>query len=234
MKEKNMSDVEILRFTVDVLFDGDCDGLALRLLERFGNISGVLCATREELGAVRGMTERAASLFTVMLPVFRQALLREDDGRLDSEAAVAHYALAYFMNERLPADLCLCLNKDNRLIVGERIARENRVREIVSCACRSGAKKILWLRYLPYGADKKESIDPARTEEVQSLTVPLDALDIELVDYVEYTPFVMYSLRRAVAGVAVGVPIDKAAPDEYKHINFSASTGEYVRKTCGE
>lgn len=226
----DMSDVGILRFMVDVLYDGEHGELADRLFERFGNLSGVLCATREELLAVKDMTERAASFFTVMLPTVRQAFLREDNGKLESEAAVARFALAYFMNERLPAEVCICADKNNNRIAVERLERKASLRDIIACVCRNGAQKLLLLRYVPYGSERKQRIEPERVEAVRSLTVPLDALGIELVDYIEYTPFMLYSLRRAVTAVDAPITVDRASTDEYRALDFSALLDQYIKK----
>lgn len=230
--ETDMSDVGILRFMVNVLYDGEHSGLTDRLFERFGSLSGVLCATREELLTVNEMTERAASFFTVMLPTVRQALLREDNGRLESEAAVARFALAYFMNERSPAEVCICADKNNNRIAAERLERKSSLRDIISCVCRNGAQKLLLLRYIPYGADSKQAIDPERIESVRRLIVPLEALGIELVDYIEYTPFMLYSLRRAVTDVETPITVDRASTDEYRALDFSVSLDEYIKKSA--
>lgn len=230
--ETDMSDVGILRFMVNVLYDGEHGELTDCLLERFGSLSGVLCATREELLAVKDMTERAASFFTVMLPVVRQALLREVDGKLNSEAAAARFALAYFMTERLPADVCICADKNNNSIAVERLERAASLRDVISCVCRNGAQKLLLLHYIPYGAERKQRIDPERVAAVRSLTVPLEALGIELVDYVEYTPFMLYSLRRAATDVDAPITVDMASEEEYRAFDLTTLFDEYIKKAA--
>lgn len=231
--ETDMSDVGILRFMVNVLYDGEHSELTDRLFERFGSLSGVLCATREELLTVRDMTERAASFFTVMLPTVRQSLLREDNCKLSSEAAVARFALAYFMNERATAEVCICADKNNNRIAVERLERKASLRDIIACVCRNGAQKLLLLRYIPYGAERKQRIDPDSVEAVRSLTVPLEALGIELVDYIEYTPFMLYSLRRAVTDVDAPITVDMATEDEYRALDFPALLDAYIKKGVG-
>ena len=111
------SDIGILQFCLKVLYEGDNDELAWRLIERFGSVHGIFGATHEELMKIDGVTDRVATFFTVLRPMQRQAQLRAvKDLKLNSERELSSYAAVYFMNEHEPTDVIVCLDKKGSII----------------------------------------------------------------------------------------------------------------------
>lgn len=198
---RGRSDMGILRRILVALYDrDDCGDLAKRLTERFGGVSGIFSATKEELMQVKGVTPRVATFFTVMRPLQRQALLRLGaDMSIDCERAAVEYAAVYFMNEYNPLDVCVCLDKSGRVIGAERVTIGERLREIASAVCKRNADLVLLMRY-DRRLRRDETPSAARRRfltEALDLFVPLE---VGLVDYIEYAPYRFFSLGRAIDG----------------------------------
>ena len=195
------SDIGILQYCLKVLYEHDYDELAWRLVERFGSVSAIFSASFEELMCVDGVTDRVATFFSVLRPLQRQAQLRAVKNiAISDEREQAEYAAVYFMNEYNPCDVCVCLNKKNKIICVKRLAEEQRVREIAATSCRRNAQKIVLMRFEPRINEKKILPTPERQRLLIKTIKILNALDIEFVDYVEYSQFNFFSLRRAVNG----------------------------------
>ncbi|MCH5156187.1 MAG: hypothetical protein J1F69_06215 [Clostridiales bacterium] len=195
------SDIGILQFCLKVLYGHENDELAWRLIERFGSVSGIFSAVHEELMSIDGMTDRVATFFTVMRPIQRQAQLRAVKGlTLESERNLAEYAAVYFMNEFIPTDVCVCLDKKYRVYHAEPLGKDERVRELVALACRRNAQKIVMLRFEPHLYRK--SVLPAKETQKTLIKIAniMSTLGIEFVDYIEYYQNCFFSLRRAVKG----------------------------------
>ena len=129
------SDIGILQFCLKVLYEHENDDLAWRLVKRFGSVSGIFSASHEELMQIDGMTDRVATFFTVMRPLWRQAQLRAVKGlTLMTEREIAEYAAVYFMNEYNPTDVCVCLDKKYRVYHAAQRGMDDRIMELASVA----------------------------------------------------------------------------------------------------
>lgn len=195
------SDIGILQFCLKVLYERENDELAWRLIERFGGVSGIFGASHEELMQIDGITDRVATFFTVMRPLQRQAQLRAvKDFKVLTERDMAEYAAVYFMNEYNPANVCVCLDKRNKIICAERLGKEERVREIAALTCKRNAHKIALMRFEPRLNRKTVLPSPDTQKELIRITKLIGTLGMEFVDYVEYADNRFFSLRRAVGG----------------------------------
>ncbi|MDE7405543.1 MAG: hypothetical protein K2M89_01550 [Clostridiales bacterium] len=195
------SDIGILQFCLKVLYEHENDDLAWRLVERFGSVSGIFSASHEELMQIDGMTDRVATFFTVMRPLWRQAQLRAVKGlTLATEREIAEYAAVYFMNEYNPSDVCVCLDKKYRVYHAERLGMDERVRELAAIVCRRNAQKIVLMRLEPRLNTKPVLPSPERLKLLIKMTKLTSTLGIEFVDYVEYYQSAFFSLRRATGG----------------------------------
>lgn len=234
------SDIGMLRFILRALFNRDCDGLGKRLMERFGSLFGIFDATAEELTCVSGMTERAAAFFAFARPAFRQALLREEaPARLCGETELARYAVAFFMNKRLPCDYCLLLDDAYTLTRAHRLVEYDRTRDLVGCACRYRARRVVWLCHKPFATRLAPNAE--RIDAIISAARSLDGLGIELTEYLEYSPFRFFGLRRAteygdcraadLADARVCAYDGGLSPDglaEYKRLRAAAVSRAYL------
>lgn len=224
------SDVGIMRFCVRILFEHENDGLADTLIKRFGGATGVFEASYEELMSVKGMTERAATFFSVMPRLRRTAMLRFVGGiAIDSERDAVQYAAVYFMNDRKPSDVCVCLDKNNRVICAEKLTENERIRELASIACGHNAKKVLLLRHEPRMTERERTIAPP--PETQRLLIKIirlfDTLEIELVDYIEYGNCAFLSYARAVDG-DIGIrDVDSAGEEKRAKLDWKTLADRY-------
>lgn len=195
------SDIEILRYLIKVFYERDNDELVWRLIERFGSVPNIFGAAYEELIRVDGVTDRVATFFVFMRPLYRQALLRSEPNiKIVSEATFVRYALVYFMNERNPFDVCVYLDKKGKLINAVRLIEEDRTREIICGISRYGADKLAWMRYYPHEAERSDMQTVARLELIHKLLPAFKALETEFIDYIEYASFKFFDLRRAING----------------------------------
>lgn len=195
------SDIGILLFCLKALYGHDNEQLAWRLIQRFGSVAGIFSAAHEELMRIDGMTDRVATFFTVMRPLQQQAQLRAVKGlTLESECKLAEYAAVYFMNEFIPTDVCVCLDKKYRVYNTERLGKDERIREVVSLVCRRDAQKIAIIRFDPQLRQKAVLPSTDTQKSLIKIVNIMSTLGIEFVDYVEYCNSCFFSLRRAVSG----------------------------------
>ncbi len=212
----DFSDLEIMRFILKTLYGGDREQLTLRLIEKFGGAAGVFDASQSELMRVEGVTERVASFFAFVKPLYRQALLRSaPEFKIVCEADLARYAAVYFMNDRVALDVCLYLDKRGGIISVDILIGEDRTAEILSGVCRYDATSVALLRFVPHENDVSASRTLDRLETVKRLLPSLELIDARLVDYVEYFPFGFISLRRALGGNDTPVAVQAASLAEY-------------------
>lgn len=232
MTNIDKSDIGILCDMLNILYEHDCKPLAWRLIERFGTVSAVFGATKEELMRIDGMTERVAVFFTFLRPLYRQALLRYGGkAPLDSERAVVEYAAAYFVNEYAPSDVCVCLDKKRRIIRAERIGGREKLREIVAAVCKRNADCAVILRFDPALKQRKRPRTDERGMALPELLKLFRAIDTELVDYVEYAPYKFFSLRRAIDGDERLFTLDKASDERFGGGISEAKAERYFAKS---
>lgn len=194
------SDIEILRFCLNIFCERESDKLAMRFVDRFGSISGIFSASQDELMQIDGVTERIAAFFTVMRPLQRQAQLRNVNVKLTSQHDCTAYAAVYFLGAYGLSEVCVCLDKNNKIISVEQLENADSAREIAAIACMNNAKKIVLLRLDPRLKRKRVLPLPDTQRLLIKIARLLSAIDVELVDYIEYRQRSFFSLRRAVSG----------------------------------
>ena len=195
------SDIDILLFCQKALYGHDNEELAWRLIERFGSVAGIFSAVHEELMTVDGVTDRVATFFTVMRPLQQQAQIRAVRGlTVDSERTLAEYTAVHFMNEFIETDVCLCMDKKYRVYHAERLGKDERIREVVSLACRRTADKIAIIRFEPQLHQKTVLPSPEHQKTIAKIANIMTTLGVEFVDYMEYCKSCFFSLRRAAGG----------------------------------
>ncbi len=73
---ENISDIQVMEFVLTYVFPrGDTNVLAHRLLDRYGNLAGVLDADPVDMQSVQGIGERASLLLTLMPAIFHRYTL---------------------------------------------------------------------------------------------------------------------------------------------------------------
>lgn len=233
---RDRSDIGILTDVVSALYGDGSDGMAEKLVERFGSVASVFRATKSELMSVPGMTERVASFFSELKSIGRQAMLRDAQCvTFHNENTVVKYVSAYGMDGDGVFDLCIYTDAKNRFISAERLSGEDRFREIVNGACRNDADKLIIARYIPHGIDEPLAPSRVRLKTLVKLINILELIDIEFVDYVALSFNMFYSLRRALSGEEETVHVDRAETDGYVELkNAAHAADDYYEKLTGE
>lgn len=167
----------------------DTKPLAYALLERFGSLEGVFSASLDELSAVHGIGENAATLIALMLPLFRlysqsqvsaSESLREADARL-------RYCRALMLGERYEKLYLLALDPKGGLLSKTLISAgdegETAVypRLIVAALLRAGAAQALLCHNHPDGDPKPSQADIRMTSALTELLLPLQ---VRLIDHI--------------------------------------------------
>lgn len=190
----DISDVEILKEILRVLYNGARDDLADTLITKFGSVVEIFNAKYEELLHVPGITPRVATFFVFLKPCFREAFLREYKSiPLTSEVDVLRYALIYFMQTDFPGDYCFFLDDNFKLLRVHRLVEEDYIRDVIGNAIWRNAKKVVFVRFNGFVSPY---MLPEKLYRIYRTVNIFDLVGLEAVDYIVYQPFVFTSLRR--------------------------------------
>ncbi len=201
MPELDRSDLSVLKYSLKTLYGREREDLAWRLLDRFGGAPAIFAATTEELMTVKGVTSRAASFFTVVRPMYRQALLRSaPDKYLTDERALVNYAAVYFMYARAPQEVCVCTDKQRKIVYTKRLTYTERLREIATEICRHDAYGIALMRYCPEADNGKAMLSSERRDFLSDTVDLLQQLDAELIDCIDIAGNKYRTLSRITSG----------------------------------
>ncbi len=212
-----MPDHNILEF---ILFFGvpqkDTNEMAHELIERFGSFSAVLEARRTELLEIKGMTETAACLLTMFLPVYKRyvADLNKKKPVLEQTKDYVKYLRhIYLDNPNIERIYLLCLDSNNRLIACRKISEGDfssalfDVRKVASIVLEVNAKKVVISHNHPSGRLEPSGNDCSVTLEISNL---LSILKVRLADHIIITDtsyFSMVSSGKYIHFVNGGEPL---------------------------
>lgn len=181
---------------------GDTNGLAHALIDRFGSLSGVLDASVEDLCAVPGVGEHTALLLR-MIPGLcaRYVASRSSvDGIADSSARVREVLEPYFFGARSEMVYLLCLD-GKRKVLGVRKISEGTVnaaevtsRRIVEEAMSLRAAAVILAHNHVSGLAIPSAEDCATTRYLRQILSPIG---IELVDHVIFCDDDMVSMQES-------------------------------------
>ena len=179
---------------------GDTNGLAHRLIDRFGSLSGVLDASVEELSAVPGIGEHAALLLRT-IPELCSCYVasRSEVGDVaDSPERVREILTPYFFGARNEMVYLLCLD-GKRKVLGVRKITEGSV-NTAEVTARRITEEALALRasYVVLAHNHVSGIAlPSRQDcdTTRYLAQVLEPIGIELSDHVIFCDDDMVSLR---------------------------------------
>jgi DNA repair protein RadC len=168
--------------------------LAQELLAHFGGIAGLLHASAEDLGRIKGLggSAKRAELLAV-LELARRALAEQLKERpaLDSAQAVKHYLQLHLAGRAHEVFAVLFLDSQHRLIALEELFRGTLTqtsvypREVVLRALHHHAAAVVLAHNHPSG-----SVQPSRADEAltQSLKAALALVDVRVLDHVIVAP----------------------------------------------
>ena len=167
----------------------DTNEIAHALIDRFGSFSDVFCASPAQLKQVKGMTENAAILLSLLLPLYRrfEADMLADRPRLSTAEEISAFMQPHFIglyNERVYA---LCLDKDCRLVTMQMLCEGDTcnvnldLRRLASVVLESNTPSIVLVHNHPNEIAAPSNADIRATEMAYWL---LHALKVQLSDHV--------------------------------------------------
>lgn len=179
---------------------GDVNGLAHELIDRFGSLSGVLDASPDELKKVKGVGEHTAG-FLRLLPAVcgRYTSRREQIGEIIHNGADACAVLKdYFFGARNEMVYVLCLDGKEQLLGVRKVsegsisAAEVNVRRVAEEALALRAAKV----YLAHNHISNLAF-PSRDDmfTTDAVSGALAGIGIELMDHLVFVDGDMVSIR---------------------------------------
>lgn len=181
----------------------DTNDIAHELEEKFGSFSGVLQADKAQLLTVKGMTENAACLITMILPLYKFYIqdLQKKKVILRTSEEFAGYFKPMFvdtMNERV---YLLCLDAKDRVITckelseGDFSAVNVDFRKLSSILLETQAKKVVICHNHPHGITRPSRADVATTQSAAQL---LKFMKVQFVDHIIIGEGSYFAMSRAV------------------------------------
>lgn len=192
--------LELLLFYA--LPQGDVNGLAHELIDRFGSLAGVLDASADELKRVKGISEHTAVLLK-LIPALGGRYLEErsSPGRIVNSPEEAGALLApYFYGARNEMVYILCLDGKRKALgvrkvsEGSICASEILVRRIVEDAMALRAAGV----YLAHNHVSNIALPSAADwQSTDVIRAALAAVQLELVDHLIFVDGDMVSLNQS-------------------------------------
>lgn len=185
-----MSDVNALEFLLFYAIPRrNTNELAHVLLDQFGSLEGVFHASLEELKAIPGIGEHAATLLMLVPQIMKKAAVSgtREIVQIRSSSDAGAYLLPRFMNEQDEVLLMLCLDARKCIICCCEMARgvvngvEASVRRIVEKALKVKASSVIIAHNHPSGF-----AIPSREDDVftKNLCSSLSAVGVHFIDHI--------------------------------------------------
>ena len=167
----------------------DTNGLAHALIRRFGSLSAVLEASKEELAQVEGIGPRAAALLTMMLPLLRMYEQEKLLPRLclGNFGDLAAYCRTLFLGAGVEQFYVLCLDAKLNLLSAVLLSQGTpsevsvQARMVVQELMRRNAMGAVLCHNHPSGSVTPSYEDVRITQEIQHI---LESVGIRLYDHI--------------------------------------------------
>ena len=180
---------------------GDVNGLAHRLLDRFGSLAGVLDARPEALEQVPGVGEHTAVLLK-LIPVLSGRYQADRAGMgtiLDSTQAAGQYLRPYFsQGARYEMAYLVCLDGKYKVLGCHKLdegtvnAAEIVPRKLVEIVLAHNATAAILAHNHLSGLALPSNADLMSTQQLRAI---LRSVDVELLDHLIFTDDDMVSLK---------------------------------------
>ena len=224
----------------------DTKPIAYALINHFESLHAVLQASAEDLMTVEGIGENAATLISLMMPLFR-AYRRSVEATVDvisNYFQAVRYCEALFEGERFEKFYVICLGTGmkrlNTVLISSGDVTEVRVyaRHVVSALTQCGALGALITHNHPSGLAKPSEEDIALTNSIAQL---LDGMGIKLYDHIIAAPTETFSFRRGgLLGMDTGTAtraaqhFEQILPAVREEIYRAGRTKKGECNQCGE
>jgi len=179
---ESLTDLEVLEY---LLFSarprGDTKPLVKTLIKGFGNLAGVLNASREELATIAGLGEASSAALKIVPEAARRLALEEASERpvIASWDKLLAYCRIAMGHQKVEQFRLLFLDKKNRLIADE-LQQTGTVdhtpvypREVIKRALELGASALILVHNHPSGDTTPSQADIEMTREVQEAAAKL-------------------------------------------------------------
>lgn len=194
---------EILEFLLTFAIPRrDTKPIAYALINKFGSLHAVLQASAQDLMTVDGIGENAATLISMIMPLFRayHQSLEKETPVLKNLDQCARYCQGLLAGERFEKLYVICLDSRMRIIntvlISSGDVSEVRVyvRHILSAVSQCNATGIVLTHNHPSGSAHPSNEDVTLTNSIQML---LDSIDVRLYDHLIVTALNTFSFRRS-------------------------------------
>lgn len=187
---EGMADHNILEL---LLFFGipykDTNPIAHELIETFGSFSGVLKASVSELKSVKGMTENAACLLNMILPVYARYYADSTAERpiFESTKEIVDYMRPKFLDTNNERAYVMCFDHNNYLVAVRRLSDGDvystlfDMRKLAAAVLETKATGVILVHNHPSGISIPSSGDVAQTKNAYEL---LQSLKVSLLDHI--------------------------------------------------
>lgn len=185
-----MADHNILEL---LLFFGipykDTNTIAHDLMDTFGNFSGVLKASIAELKSVKGMTENAACLINMILPLYSRysSDVKTERPTLMTTEEVVDYMRPKFLDTTNERAYAMCFDHNHYLIAVRKLSEGDAyttlfdMRKLASAVLETKATGVLLVHNHPNGISLPSSDDIAQTKSAYEF---LNSLKVSLMDHI--------------------------------------------------
>ena len=178
---------------------GDTNGTAHLLLDSFGSLAAVFEAPYEELVKVKGVGDIAATLISMVPPLFRRYTQSKAEKTKDmsSLSEVTPYLVSKFFgirNERvaiLSLDIQSRLNNFSFICEGTISIAQVEVRKVVEIALRDNAHSIIVVHNHPNGVTAPSRTDVETTQKIINAMAPIG---IKVADHIIISDFSVFSM----------------------------------------
>ncbi len=179
----------------------DTKPIAYALITRFGSLHAVLQASAAELMQVDGIGENAATLLSMMMPLFRayHKSAEQDTPVLKNLQQCVDYCKGLFSGERYEKLYVICLDgrmrRLNTVLISSGDVNEVPMfaRHVLSAASRCNASGLIITHNHPSGTAQPSHEDILLTD---SLAQILSGINVKLFDHVIVSPQDIFSFRR--------------------------------------
>lgn len=171
----------------------DTNPIAHELIDRFGSLSAVFEASRTDLMQIKGMTENAACLITMMLPLYQtysRELVKRRPNFKDIKELAEFLRSLYLDSNYIERVFILCFDANNTLITyrmigeGDVSSSSFDMRKLASIVLETNAASVVLSHNHPHGISAPSYQDGEATAAIAAL---LNTLKVKFTDHIIVT-----------------------------------------------
>ncbi|MDO4608821.1 MAG: JAB domain-containing protein [Clostridia bacterium] len=167
----------------------DTNPIAHEMIAKYGSVAGVLDAPLEELAAFRGMSERAALLLKMIMPISRRYLYdkAEQKPTFTNIDQIGEYIFRHYIGQRQEKIGVMCLDAKGKMLSFKFFAEGDlssvglSLRELAKITLDAGATAAVLCHNHPDGLALPSDSDIKLTVETAST---LSKIGVQLIDHI--------------------------------------------------